>query len=116
VSGTGSETKVVRGVVLRSDPAREACFHVVQTDDEMQDWPDMSEISRRERLHRHMNNETGAIQPVETLEVHLRRVIVGGHGPASTGHRITKRRVGVNLEQIHRRVVGVQRDQGLDRL
>jgi hypothetical protein len=56
------DTKVVQGVVLRADPAREPCFTVVQTDAEMQDWPDMSEISRRERLHRHMNNETGAIE------------------------------------------------------
>lgn len=56
------DTKVVGGVVLRRDPAREPCFTVVQTDAEMQDWPDMSEISRRERLHRHMNNETGAME------------------------------------------------------
>ena len=56
------ETKVVGGVVLRRDPAREPCFTVVQTDAEMQDWPDMSPISRRERLHRHMNNESGAME------------------------------------------------------
>lgn len=56
------KTKTVKGVVLVSDPAREPCFTVVQGDDELQDWPDMSEISRRERLHRHMNNETGAIE------------------------------------------------------
>ena len=56
------ENKVVRGVVLKKDPAREPCFTVVSTDDELVDWPDMSEISRRERLHRHMNNETGAIE------------------------------------------------------
>jgi hypothetical protein len=62
MSATAEPTKVVAGVVLRADPAREACFTVVQTDAEMQDWPDMSEISRRERLHRHMNNETGAIE------------------------------------------------------
>jgi hypothetical protein len=62
MSGAAQQTKTVKGVVLVSDPAREPCFTVVQTDDEMQDWPDMSEISRRERLHRHMNNETGAIE------------------------------------------------------
>ena len=56
------ETKAVRGVTLRRDPAREPCFTVVHTDDEMHEWPDMSEISRRERVHRHMNNETGAIE------------------------------------------------------
>lgn len=55
-------TKTVGGVVLREDPAREPCFDVVHTDAEMQEWPDMSDISRRERLHRHMNNETGAME------------------------------------------------------
>lgn len=55
-------TKVVGGVTLHTDPAREACFRVVHTDAEMQEWPDMSEVSRRERLHRHMNNETGAME------------------------------------------------------
>jgi uncharacterized ferritin-like protein (DUF455 family) len=62
MSGAEAETKLVRGVVLRRDPAREACFTVVHTDDEMQEWPDMSEISRRERLHRHMNIEVGAME------------------------------------------------------
>jgi uncharacterized ferritin-like protein (DUF455 family) len=62
MSGASQQTKTVKGVVLVADPAREPCFTVVQTDDEIQDWPDMSEISRRERLHRHMNNETGAIE------------------------------------------------------
>lgn len=57
-----TETKVVQGVTLRQDPMREECFTVVQTDREMHEWPDMSEISRRERIHRHMNNETGALE------------------------------------------------------
>lgn len=51
------ETKVVCGVTLRAEPAREACFVVADTDVEMSAWPDMSAHSRRERLHRHMNNE-----------------------------------------------------------
>lgn len=51
------ETKVVRGVTLRKDPAREACFTVADTDDEMISWPDWSDQSKRERIHRHMNNE-----------------------------------------------------------
>jgi uncharacterized ferritin-like protein (DUF455 family) len=55
-------TKNVRGVELASDPAREACFHVVHTDADMEEWPDMSVQSRRERLHRHMNNEVGALE------------------------------------------------------
>jgi len=62
VNAATEDTKVVGGVVLRRDPAREPCFTVVQTDAEMQEWPDMSDISRRERLHRHMNNETGAME------------------------------------------------------
>jgi hypothetical protein len=57
-----TQTKEVGGVTLSKDPAREPFFTVVNTDAEMQDWPDMSEISRRERIHRHMNNETGALE------------------------------------------------------
>ena len=55
-------TKTVQGVVLHQDPAREPCFQVVNTDAEMHEYPDMSEVSRRERLHRHMNNEAGAME------------------------------------------------------
>ena len=51
------ETKVVRGVKMRKDPAREACFTVADTDDQMISWPDWSDQSKRERIHRHMNNE-----------------------------------------------------------
>jgi hypothetical protein len=56
------DTKQVKGMTLRRDPLREECFQVVNSDAEMHEWPDMSEISKRERLHRHMNNETGAIE------------------------------------------------------
>ena len=62
MSVAADRTKRVKGVELVSDPAREACFTVVNHDDELQDWPDMSEVARREKLHRHMNNETGAIE------------------------------------------------------
>jgi hypothetical protein len=55
------EMKMVRGVQLRRDPARDACFKTVDTDEEMFAWDDMSPISRRERLHRHMNNEIGSL-------------------------------------------------------
>ena len=51
------KTKTVRGVTLRRDPAREACFTVVQLHKELHDYDDMSETSRRQRLHRHMHNE-----------------------------------------------------------
>jgi len=54
--------KQVRGVTLLEDPAREPCFQCVTLDAEMQEWPDMSDLSRRERIHRHMNNECGAME------------------------------------------------------
>jgi uncharacterized ferritin-like protein (DUF455 family) len=54
--------KTVRGVTLRGDPAREPCFRVASTADEMFDMAGMSPESRRERLHRHMNNEIVAIE------------------------------------------------------
>jgi hypothetical protein len=59
---TQEDTKQVKGMTLRRDPAREECFQVVNTDAELQEWPGMSEISCRQRIHRHMNNETGAIE------------------------------------------------------
>ncbi len=59
---SAGETKTVKGVVLHIDPAREPCFEVVNLDAEMHEYPDMSDVSRRERLHRHMNNETGAME------------------------------------------------------
>jgi uncharacterized ferritin-like protein (DUF455 family) len=52
----------VRGVTLHGEPAREACFNVVSSDAEMAEWPDFSDQSRRERLHRHMNNECVAME------------------------------------------------------
>jgi hypothetical protein len=57
-----ADTFEVRGVTLRNDPARDACFTVVRRDADMHEYPDMSEVSRRERLHRHMNNEIGGLE------------------------------------------------------
>jgi uncharacterized ferritin-like protein (DUF455 family) len=54
--------KTIRGVTLRSDPAREDCFTVVHIHAEMHDYPDMSEASRRQRLHRHMHNEMQSLE------------------------------------------------------
>jgi bacterioferritin (cytochrome b1) len=54
--------KFVKEIELARDPARETCFHVVHTDEDMQGWPDTSLPSRQERLHRHMNNEVGALE------------------------------------------------------
>lgn len=58
-----SRRKTVQGITLCADPARESCFTVAQSDSEMTEFHDtMSEEARRERLHRHMNNETGALE------------------------------------------------------
>jgi uncharacterized ferritin-like protein (DUF455 family) len=51
------DTKVIRGATLRRDPARESCFTVAQLHHEMHDYADMSPVSMRQRLHRHMHNE-----------------------------------------------------------
>jgi len=57
-----SETKTVRGAVLRRDPAREACFQLVHLHQDMQDYGDMSDVSRRQRLHQHMHNEMQSLE------------------------------------------------------
>lgn len=67
---TTEKRKTVYGVTLCEDPVREPCFTVAQRDADMAEWPDaMSEISRREKLHRHMNNETGAMEIAAQLLV-----------------------------------------------
>lgn len=49
--------------LLHSDPAREACFTVAHSEAEMVEIEDFgSADSRRERLHRHMNNEIGSME------------------------------------------------------
>jgi len=55
-------TKVVRGVTLRADPAREPCFKVVHEPSELADYPDMSDAARRQRLHKHMHNEMQSLE------------------------------------------------------
>jgi uncharacterized ferritin-like protein (DUF455 family) len=60
---TADDVKVVRGVTMRRDPAREDCFTVVQMHKDLHDYEGMSDISRRQRLHRHMHNE------MQTLEI-----------------------------------------------
>lgn len=58
-----SRRKTVQGITLCADPAREPCFQIAQNDSEMKEFEDtMSETARRERLHRHMNNEMGALE------------------------------------------------------
>src|SRR5262252_6954027 len=56
------ETKTVRGAVLRRDPARESCFRLVHLHHDMEDYGDMSEASRRQRLHQHMHNEMQSLE------------------------------------------------------
>jgi uncharacterized ferritin-like protein (DUF455 family) len=63
MSITADDTKVVCGVRLRRDPAREECFTVVHLPKDMLEYGDDSEASIRERLHRHMNTE------LQTLEI-----------------------------------------------
>jgi uncharacterized ferritin-like protein (DUF455 family) len=55
-------TKVVRGVTLRADPAREPCFRVVHDASQLADYADMSEAARRQRLHKHMHNEMQSLE------------------------------------------------------
>lgn len=60
---SSDQIKLVRGAKMRRDPAREACFDVVQLHKDLHDYEDMSDVSRRQRLHRHMHNE------MQTLEI-----------------------------------------------
>jgi uncharacterized ferritin-like protein (DUF455 family) len=55
-------TKVVRGVTLRADPSREPCFKVVHDAADLADYSDMSEASKRQRLHKHMHNEMQSLE------------------------------------------------------
>jgi uncharacterized ferritin-like protein (DUF455 family) len=60
---TAEDIKTVRGATMRRDPAREPCFTVVQLHKDLHDYEGMSDVSRRQRLHRHMHNE------MQTLEI-----------------------------------------------
>jgi hypothetical protein len=60
---TAEDLKTVRGATMRRDPAREPCFTVVQLHKDLHDYEGMSDVSRRQRLHRHMHNE------MQTLEI-----------------------------------------------
>jgi len=57
------ETKVVRGIELRSDPAREACFEIVHLHQDVPDSGALTEEARRQRVHREYNQE------VQTIEI-----------------------------------------------
>ena len=62
LSPIAPETKTVRGALLRRDPAREPCFRLVHLHHDMEDYGDMSEASRRQRLHQHMHNEMQSLE------------------------------------------------------
>lgn len=47
----------VEDIVLREAPARDACFKVVWRDAEMAEYEQISDVGRREIVHRHMTNE-----------------------------------------------------------
>lgn len=57
------DTKLVRGVRVRNDPAREACFTIVHLHEDVPDDGGMGPEHRRQRLHREYNQE------VQTIEV-----------------------------------------------
>lgn len=52
----------VRGATLRRDPARESCFKVVHLHRDLHLSTDLSDESRRERLHRDVNNEVQSLE------------------------------------------------------
>lgn len=60
---TQPETKLVRGVEVRQDPAREECFEIVHLHEDVPDIGGMGPEHRRQRLHREYNQE------IQNLEV-----------------------------------------------
>jgi uncharacterized ferritin-like protein (DUF455 family) len=60
---TAPKTKTVRGIEVRDDPAREACFEIVHLHEDVPDMGGMGPEHRRQRLHREYNQE------VQNLEV-----------------------------------------------
>lgn len=65
----------VRGVRLRADPAREACFKVVHLYSELWRTVDMSAESQREKLHREYNTE------VQGMEIAAQSLAEFPHAP-----------------------------------
>jgi uncharacterized ferritin-like protein (DUF455 family) len=53
--------KVGDNLLLREDPARDACFKVTRNELEMEEHEGMGDVARREMLHRHMTNEITSI-------------------------------------------------------
>lgn len=62
MSSASSDIRVVRGVPLRCDPAREPCFTVVDDQTEMIRINDDSEASQREKLSVELNSELQSLE------------------------------------------------------
>jgi uncharacterized ferritin-like protein (DUF455 family) len=62
--GGAPRTKVVRGVVVRDDPAREPCFQIVHLHADVPESESgmMTREGRRKRLHREVNQELQTIE------------------------------------------------------
>jgi uncharacterized ferritin-like protein (DUF455 family) len=58
-----SDTKIVRGMTLRKDPAREACYRVVDLHQDLRPFDGLHPVGLREMLHRSFNQE------VQTIEI-----------------------------------------------
>jgi uncharacterized ferritin-like protein (DUF455 family) len=56
------QTKRVRGLDVRDDPARESCFEIVHLHEDVPDIGGMGVEHRRQRLHREYNQEVQAIE------------------------------------------------------
>jgi uncharacterized ferritin-like protein (DUF455 family) len=60
---SAGDTKTVRGLAVRQDPAREVCFTIVDLHQDVPDSGGMTEEARRQRLHREYNQE------IQTIEI-----------------------------------------------
>jgi uncharacterized ferritin-like protein (DUF455 family) len=56
------ETKIVRGIELRKDPAREACFNIVHLHHDVPDAPSTTPEGRLMRAHREYNQELQSME------------------------------------------------------
>lgn len=56
------ETMMVRGVELRRDPAREACFEIVHLHSQVPSSEGLGIESRRQRMHREYNQEMQSLE------------------------------------------------------
>ena len=80
----------VGNMTLREAPARDECFKVVYTDAEMHEYGDMSEVARREMIHRHMTNEMTSVDMAAACVASspMRRGSCGWSWPAKPGTKL----------------------------